>query len=175
MFSSWKRKSHDRQCNASPSMYDCVIVAYFHSVSQPCLFNLHRPIRKHHFINTRKVSPSMKQICWWEDHDRTFATGLLHTLLKMKVLYCCQWFHVETLTLTKGSIYWKKVLQIIKYPHKEKMVLFKLLTEICSLKGSLGTPNGFGTFIFKSVQWPQKVFGHFIHTFKCLNVFALYN
>lgn len=49
--------------NVSPSVHACVIIAYFQSVSQLCLFYLHRPIWKHHFINTRKVSPLMKQLC----------------------------------------------------------------------------------------------------------------
>lgn len=58
-----KEKVMTDTSNASPSMHACVIIAYFHSVSQLCLFYLHRPIRKHHFINTRKASPHMKQLC----------------------------------------------------------------------------------------------------------------
>ncbi len=96
--------------------------------------------------NITSSTPEKHHLIWSSYVNEKIMTELLqqvwlHTLVKMKVLYCWQWFHVETLTfpLQKRVFILEKGLSDYSNIHtKKEMVLFK----ICSLEGSLGTPNG---------------------------------
>ncbi len=71
--------------------------------------------------NITSSTPEKHHLIWSSYVNEKIMTELLrqvwlHTLVKMKVLYCWQWFHVETLTfpLQKRVFILEKVRQIIQ-------------------------------------------------------------